>query len=191
MICWLDLETEGLDPKRDLILELGMIVTDDDLVERHRASWVLQLDPDRDLDLKPVVRQMHTASGLLAECAAAEMYVDDVEQEVLAWLYAAGVPRETQLAGSTIGFDRSFLAEQMSELLKHFHYRSIDVSTLMELARRWYPDIYAGRPGADESKKPHRALADLEHSIATLKYYRDRIFVGVSLDPDASYMRTV
>lgn len=172
MLCWLDLETEDLDPRRCLILELGLVLTDDDLKELGRASWVLHLSRERQEFLEPVVRDMHRASNLLDECAQSELTIDDVEDRALTFLSAYDVPRgEVPLCGSTIGFDRSFLAEHAPALLRYFYYRSIDVSTLTELARRWQPEVYAKRPGANDSK-PHRALDDLEYSIACLKHYR-------------------
>jgi oligoribonuclease len=178
MFAWLDIESEGLDPRKHAILEVGMIVTDDQLVEQARASWVLHLGAERHEYLEPVVRDMHRASGLLDECERSVLFPADVEHQAMSWLTKQGVPRgEVPLCGSTIGFDRRFLGERMPRLLSYFHYRSIDVSTLTELARRWFPEVYAARPGADESKRPHRALADLDASIGVLKHYRRTMLV--------------
>ena len=173
MLAWLDIESTGLNPRKDAILEVGVIVTDDNLTEIWRNSWISHWHGDRS-QLHPVVQDMHTKSGLFDECAEHPYGLRDVELSIIDSL--GEQHKGLVLCGSTIGFDRSFLAEQMPDLLKCFHYRSIDVSCLTELARRWFPDVYANRPGADESKKPHRALEDLEFSIACLKYYRMTMF---------------
>ena len=171
---WCDLETTGLDSLKDKILEVGLIATTDDLEEIWRTSMVCRFDI-ASLDGNSVslaAREMHTSSGLWNDCADALCDVIEVESALVEKLRSrdlVGLP----MCGSSVGFDRGFIKAQMPELFSCFHYRSIDVSTLTELARRWYPMVYANRPGADESKRPHRALQDLEGSIALLKYYRE------------------
>jgi oligoribonuclease len=181
MLAWLDLETTDLDPRKGRILEVGLILTGDDLTEIWRVSRVCRFLGDLE-KIDPVVREMHQASYLWAECYHSEQTMSEVERDLCAMLLEnrvtgsdgkAAKEHTVPLCGSTIGFDRSFLKEHMPRLLDCFHYRSIDVSTLTELAKRWFPDVYETRPGADESKRPHRALPDLENSIATLKYYRE------------------
>jgi oligoribonuclease len=159
-----------------------LIITSDDLVEIWRTSKVCRFLGDLD-KIDPVVREMHQASGLWAECVATEETTFSVESALVA-LFPTGlliIPglvlslEKMSLCGSNIGFDRSFLREHMPRLLDCFHYRSIDVSTLTELAKRWFPSVYETRPGAD-TKSSHRVLPDLECSIALLKYYRETMF---------------
>lgn len=172
-LLWCDLETTSLDPSAGRILEVGLIATTDDLTEVWRTSLLCRFDL-ASLDgngVSAAAREMHAASGLWNDCADALRDMPEVAEQLVAELRSrdlVGLP----MCGSTIGFDRSFLKAQMPALAACFHYRSIDVSTLTELARRWYPMVYSNRPGANESKRPHRALQDLEVSIALLKYYR-------------------
>jgi oligoribonuclease len=179
MLAWLDIETTGLNPREDRILEVGLIITSDDLQEIWRTSKVCRYLGDLD-KIDPVVRTMHEASGLWAECATTEDTTFSVESALVAELRESRVTDAfgkgvVPLCGNSIGFDRSFLREQMPRLLDCFHYRSIDVSSLTELAKRWHPSVYESRPGAD-TKPPHRALPDLENSIALLRYYRVMLF---------------
>lgn len=187
MLCWLDLETTSLDPREGAILEVGIIITSDDLDVKWRTSRVCRYYGSWE-NVHPAVVEMHTKSELRAECASgrvSEQTMSVVGRE-LAKLLRENVAAEggIMLCGSTIGFDRSFLKEHMPDLLACFHYRSIDVSTLTELVRRWFPEIYAERPGADESKRPHRALPDLENSIALLRYYRETMLKRHRHDED-------
>ena len=171
MLVWLDLETTGLDPVTDDILELGIVVTDDDVNEIARRSWVLHHEGPS-ARVGDFVRDMHTTNGLWSECAASTLSRRSVEREALLWLESVGVAHgAAPLAGNTIGFDRSFLREGMSQLLGWFHYRSVDMSSLNEMARRWWPTLYDTRP----SGKAHRALDDLDVSIALARHYRQHL----------------
>lgn len=182
MLVWLDLETTGLDPVNDDILELGMVVTDDDLLEIGRRSWVL-FNPGPDDRVHKVVREMHATNGLWAECAVSTLSRRTVERQAIEWLESIGVQMgEAPLAGNTIGFDRSFLREGMPQLLGHFHYRSIDMSTVNELARRWWPALYNQRPRPSETAA-HRSLDDLDVSVALARFYRTHVF-DVAHDAD-------
>ncbi len=173
MIIWLDLETTGLNPRRDDILELGMVITDDDLSEVARKSWVLKLSPY--YPLSDFIRQMHTESGLLEDCHKSSADYLDTALNAAAWLQAHGIEAgKHPMAGNTIGFDRSFLAAHMPKFLEWFHYRSIDMSSVSELAKRWAPTLHAARPDC----KAHRALADLDNSIALARYYRPLFQLG-------------
>jgi oligoribonuclease len=183
MLAWLDLETSALNPREGRILEVGLIVTSDDLVEIWRVSQVCRFLGDLER-VDPVIRDMHRASGLWDECAKTEATTMTVESELVAMLLEnrvtgpdgkAAREHTVPLAGSNIGFDKAWLREHMPRLLDCFHYRSVDVSTLTELARRWFPSVYESRPGAG-GQSGHRALADLENSIALLKYYRAMMF---------------
>lgn len=173
MLCWLDLETDGLDARQNVILELGIVVTDDELTEIARASWVLHYVRAAGVFEPPAhVVEMHTATGLFEECARSFLRDRDVARMAINFLEELGVPRaEVPLCGSSVHFDRSFLREWMPELDSYFHRRIVDVSVLLELAKRWYPSVYQSAPD-----KPHRALADLDRSIALLKTFRQEMF---------------
>ena len=177
MLVWLDLETTGLDPVNDDILQLGMVVTDDDLTERGRMSWVM-FNTGPTASTHPVVVDMHTQNGLWVACQDSRLQCIQVVREAIAWLETLGVERgKVQLAGNTIGFDRSFLRVWMPELLAHFHYRSVDMSSVNELSRRWWPALYEARPQASA----HRALDDLDASIALAAHYRDLLLAPVEV----------
>lgn len=173
MLIWCDLETDGLDARQNVILELGLVVTDDELVEVARMSWALNYEID-DGPSGPTsaVLEMHAASGLLEECLVSPLRDNDVAKMALNFLDDLGVPHGVvPLCGSSVHFDRAFLREWMPQLNSFFHYRIVDVSVLLELARRWYPGAFPSEPD-----KAHRALADLDRSIALLKRFRQEMF---------------
>jgi oligoribonuclease len=144
---------------------------------------VIHADPDALGRMDDFVRKMHTKSGLLPEIAASEVTVDAAQARALEYVRkhvpAAGV---SPLCGNSIGTDRRFLDRYMHDLDTYLHYRSIDVSSLKELCRRWYPETYAKRPGKAEQ---HRALDDVRESIAELRFYRERLFIAGAPDPAA------
>jgi oligoribonuclease len=176
---WIDVETTGLDPAKDLILEVGIIITDYNMTEVARSSWVVRQDLDRVHNLmSPYVRDMHKASGLLQELWSCEELPNALTTiRVCHWLEShLGTPsadpaQRPVLAGSSVHFDRAMLAAQMPRVLDFLHYRNLDVSTLKELC-------FATVPGARRTYETicghtyHRALADLEGSIAELQYWR-------------------
>lgn len=167
-----DIETSGIDENRDVILEVGIVVADDDLNEIANKSWLIYHDdlPSIRENCRQIAREMHDKTGLWRACLEGEP-VSDVESEAIAFLqrYAAtGYP----MTGNSIHFDRRFLRRYMPSLDKAFYRRSIDVSTLTELARFWRPEVYTNRPHAEDKDKPHRAYLDIQHSIAQLKYFR-------------------
>jgi len=196
VIIWVDTETSGLDPRNGHLLEVALVVTDDELNELgHVSSLVLPVgitikEMARDLD--PVVLEMHTKNGLLDELLAAtrgELFRRyAVEEYLLAFLAKHSVSglsihesfKRVPLAGSTVGFDRAWLKEHMPKFESMVSYRSIDVSSITELAKRWAPSVYEGRPKADPSSIAHRALADVRESIEILKYYCRCGFLGVA-----------
>jgi oligoribonuclease len=199
MIVWLDLETTGLDPRTGSILEIAIVITDDELNEvgTPYVSLVKSLDEPRGLSsMDAFVKNMHTKSGLLDDLAkTGELHEPwNVALDAGMFLTASLVKDATDLksivkatkylhtlAGSSIHFDRSWLAGHMTELLSDFSHRMIDVSSLTEMAKRWAPEIYAKRPGLGPDGKPlpmHRALDDIRNSIETLRYYRKTGFVG-------------
>ena len=174
-LVWIDCEMTGLNPETECIVEIAAIVTDFDLNV---------LDEGIDLVIKPragtveamgdYVRQMHTDSGLIKEFDSG-IELADAEAQVLEYIkkYIPN-PKTSPLAGNTIGTDRMFISRYMPNLDAHLHYRNIDVSTIKELSKRWYPRVYFQAPKKDGG---HRALADILESIEELKYYRSTVFV--------------
>lgn len=170
---FVDIETTGLDEAVDAILELGVVVTDDDLNEVAGRTWFFKHDNLTELREKspPRVREMHDKSGLWRACAEEGLLKEIVEVEAIKLLMdqqVLGLP----MTGNTIWFDRKFLRQHLATFERTFFYRSIDISTLTELARFWRPEVYTNRPHAEDKDKPHRAYLDIQHSIAQLKYYR-------------------
>ena len=174
-IVWIDCEMTGLDLVADALVEVAALVTDSELRVLGDGVDVVIRPPDAALEqMRDVVRTMHTASGLLDELDAG-MTLAEAEKAVLDYVRAF-VPdgRRAPLAGNSVSTDRGFLARDMPELENHLHYRIIDVSSIKELARRWYPRVYFASP---EKRGGHRALADIRESIEELKYYREALFV--------------
>jgi oligoribonuclease len=172
-LVWLDLEMTGLDLDRHVIVEIAALVTDDDLEPVDDGiDLIVHQPPSALAEMDDFVRNMHTKSGLLPEIEASTLTLADAGAQVLD--YVRGHVREgkSPMCGNSIGVDRRFLDRQLPELDRYIHYRSIDVSSLKELCRRWYPVVYKGRPGKTET---HRALADVRESIAELKYYREQM----------------
>lgn len=174
-IVWIDCEMTGLNLTADALIEVAALVTDSQLSVLGEGVDVVIRPPDGTLEqMEDVVRTMHTTSGLLNELAAG-ITLKEAEDAVLEYVRAfVPEPRKAPLAGNSVGTDRGFLARDMPELEGHLHYRIIDVSSIKELARRWYPRIYFASPSKAGG---HRALADIRESIAELKYYREVLFV--------------
>lgn len=173
---WIDCEMTGLDLGRDALIEVAALVTDGELnvlgdgVEVVIAPSAEQLDAMGDF-----VREMHAKSGLLDDLAGGTTLAD-AESRVLAYVTEhVREPRKAPLAGNTIGTDRAFLVRDMPTLEAHVHYRNVDVSSIKELARRWYPKAFYNSPAKTGN---HRALADIRESIEELRYYREAIFVA-------------
>jgi oligoribonuclease len=166
----------GLDPVNDVLVEIAVVVTDMELTPLDPGlDLVIAADPDKLAGMDDVVREMHTTSGLLPEIRASGTSVAQAEAEVLDYVRRF-VPerRKAPLCGNSIATDRSFIARHMPALDDHLHYRMIDVSSVKELARRWYPRIYFNAPAKHGG---HRALADILESINELRYYREILFV--------------
>ena len=172
-LVWIDCEMTGLDLTVDELVEVAVVVTDFELKI---------LDPGFDVVIRPsdaaraqmneVVVKMHTSSGLL-EAMDDGMTLADAEQQVLEYIARFAPAGQAPLAGNTIGTDRGFLAKYMPAVDGHLHYRSIDVSSIKELARRWYPRVYYNAP---QKHGGHRALADILESVRELDYYRHTVF---------------
>jgi oligoribonuclease len=175
VLAWMDLEMTGLDPSRHVIVEIATLLTDDDLTPiAEGPDIVIRAGADELAEMDDVVRRMHTRSGLLVSIQSAEQTLADAGRQTLEFLKAhIPLARTIPLCGNSIGTDRRFLAAQMPEVEEFLHYRSIDVSSIKELCRRWYPDALARAPA---KKEAHRALDDIRESIAELAYYRSTIF---------------
>ncbi len=175
LLVWIDCEMTGLDLTRDVLIEVAALVTDGDLnVLGDGVDVVVKPTAAALAQMTDFVREMHAKSGLLDELDAG-LTTEDAEQQVLDYIRSQ-VPnaRTAPLAGNTIGTDRAFLARDMPALESHVHYRNVDVSSIKELARRWYPRAYYNTPAKSGN---HRALADIRESIEELRYYREAIFV--------------
>ena len=171
----MDLEMTGLEPARHVIVEIAALVTDDDLeIVAEGPDVVVHQPPEALAAMDDVVREMHTASGLLAAVEASDVDLAAAGRQVLDFVRAhVPEPRTVPLCGNSIGTDRRFLAAWLPEIDDHLHYRSVDVSTVKELCRRWYPQAYEAAPDKVGS---HRALDDIRESVAELRYYRSAIF---------------
>jgi oligoribonuclease len=171
----MDLEMTGLDPACDAIVEIATLLTDDNLeIVAEGPDLVIAIDDMRLDGMSDVVRDMHTKSGLLAAIKKTTTTLEEAASATLAFLKEHIVePGTVPLCGNSIGTDRRFLAARMPEVEAFLHYRSVDVSTVKELARRWYPDAYNNAP---KKAGGHRALEDIKESIGELKYYRGAIF---------------
>jgi oligoribonuclease len=165
----------GLDLRRDALIEVAALVTDSELTVLGDGIDVVIRPPAEALDtMVDVVRTMHTTSGLLTELEAG-MTMTEAEDAVLGYIRQwAPEARRAPLAGNSVATDRGFLARDMPTLEQHLHYRIVDVSSIKELARRWYPRVYFASP---VKRGGHRALADIRESIEELKYYREVLFV--------------
>jgi oligoribonuclease len=176
-LVWIDCEMTGLDLAHDTLIEIAVLVTDGDLnVLGEGVDVVIHADDEALAAMPDVVRDMHAHSGLTEEVRSATLTVAAAEQLVLAYVREhVPEPRVAPLAGNSIGTDRGFLARDMPELDAHLHYRVIDVSSIKELCRRWFPRVFYAKP---EKGLSHRALADIRESIRELDYYRRTLFVA-------------
>lgn len=187
-IVWIDCEMTGLDTRVDVLVEVAAVVTDSELNVLDAGVDVVIRPPDEALaQMGDVVREMHTTSGLL-DVLAEGMTLAEAETVVLDYVRRwVPEPRKAPLAGNSVGTDKAFLEVGMPGLVDHLHYRVIDVSSLKELARRWYPRIYFGSPAKHGG---HRALADILESIDELRYYRAAMLVPAP-GPDSPTVKAV
>jgi len=187
-LVWIDCEMTGLDLARDALVEIACVVTDSELEIIDDGIDLVIKPPAEALDTMPeVVREMHTASGLLTELAAG-ITLAEAQEQVLAYARRhVSDSRKVPLCGNSIATDRSFIARDMPELDLFLHYRMVDVSSIKELARRWYPRAYFASP---EKHGGHRALADIRESISELRYYREAVFV-LPPGPDTATAREI
>ncbi|WP_327090097.1 oligoribonuclease [Nonomuraea sp. NBC_01738] len=175
LLVWIDCEMTGLDLGRDALVEVACVVTDSELNQLDKGVDVVIKPPPESLEqMSDVVREMHTASGLLPLLAGG-VTLAEAESLVLDYI-RRHIPEQKKapLCGNSIGTDRTFIARDMPAVDAHLHYRMIDVSSIKELVRRWYPRVYFAAP---EKQGGHRALADITESVRELRYYRAAVFV--------------
>lgn len=187
-LVWIDLEMTGLSTENDEIVEIAAIITEADLTEiDDGVSFVVKPGDKAWENMDDFVTNMHTESGLITEIPNG-LSLADAQAKVLAYIKEY-IPEESkgQLAGSSVYVDRGFLAKFMPDIDRHLHYRLVDVSSIKELTRRWYPKVYFNSP---EKTGNHRALADIRESIAELRYYRDAVFVPLP-GPDGDTAKTI
>jgi oligoribonuclease len=192
-LVWIDCEMTGLELGHDALIEVAVVVTDADLVPLDDGLDVIIHTDDVTLEaMVPFVRDMHATSGLTIEVRESNTGLAEAEQLVLDYIRRhVPEPRSAPLCGNSIATDRGFLARDMPALDAYLHYRMIDVSSLKELAKRWYPRVYQSQP---RKGLAHRALADILESIRELAYYRKTLFVaepGPSLDEAKAAAATV
>lgn len=189
LLVWIDCEMTGLDLGKDALIEVAALVTDPDLnVLGDGVDVVIHAD-DAALDGMPdVVREMHQKSGLTEEVRRSTVTLQEAEDLVMEYVTAwVPDPRSAPLCGNSIATDRGFVSRDMPRLDAHLHYRMIDVSSIKELCRRWYPRVYFGQPTKGLA---HRALADIRESVRELEYYRRTIFVPLP-GPDVESAKAI
>ncbi len=176
-LVWIDCEMTGLDLRNDALIEIAVLVTDGELaVLGDGVDIVIHADDGALAAMPDVVRDMHARSGLTAEVRRSAVTVPEAQERVLAYIREhVPEPRTAPLAGNSIATDRGFLARDMPELDAYLHYRMVDVSSVKELCRRWFPRVFYAKP---EKGMAHRALADIHESIRELDYYRRTLFVA-------------
>jgi len=176
MLAWMDLEMTGLDPGTDQIVEIATLITDDELnLVAEGPDLVIHVSDEALAAMSPVVQKMHAQSGLTERIRASTVTLEEAGRQTLDFL-RAHIPeaRSVPLCGNSIGTDRRFLARYLPEIEDFLHYRSVDVSTIKELARRWYPEVLAAAPRKATS---HRALDDIRESVEELRFYRAGVFL--------------
>jgi len=185
MLVWMDLEMTGLDPSQHVIVEIATLITDDDLnLIAEGPELIVHATDDELCRMDDFVTNMHTKSGLLDQIKASTVSLQDATEQTLAFLQEH-IPeaRTVPLCGNSIGTDRRFLAVYMNEIEEFLHYRSVDVSTIKELAHRWYPDALASVPRKDGG---HRALDDIRESLKELEYWRSAVFAPAPASDESS-----
>jgi oligoribonuclease len=188
-LVWVDCEMTGLELGHDALIEVAALVTDSELNILDAGIDLVIHAPDELLDgMVDIVRDMHARSGLTDEVRASTLNLAQAEDQLLSYLSEyVPEPRTAPLCGNSIATDRGFLARDMPRFDDHMHYRMVDVSSIKELCRRWYPRVYFGQPAKGLA---HRALADITESIRELQYYRQTIFVAQP-GPDVEAARSI
>ena len=175
----------GLDPSRHVIVEIATLVTDDNLeIVAEGPDLVITQPPEAMAQMDDFVRNMHTKSGLLDQIEASTITLEEAGHATMAFLREhIAEPKTVPLCGNSIGTDRRFLAAQLPEVEDFLHYRSVDVSTIKELSRRWYPGVLSKAP---KKAAGHRAMDDIRESVAELVYYRSAVFLEPTGSDDSS-----
>uniref|UniRef100_UPI00404B127F oligoribonuclease n=1 Tax=Candidatus Planktophila sp. TaxID=2175601 RepID=UPI00404B127F len=175
-LIWIDCEMTGLSLEKDVLVEIAVLVTDSELnVIGEGVDVVIKATPEQLAGMNEFVTAMHTTSGLITEIADG-ISIKEAEDRVLTYLESASIqPGKSPLAGNSVGVDRSFIARDMPRLNEYLHYRTVDVSSIKELTRRWFPKAYFNAPAKTGN---HRALGDIQDSIAELAYYRQAVFIS-------------
>ena len=178
----MDLEMTGLDPATEVIVEIATLITDDELnVIAEGPDLVIHQPETMLVAMDPFVVQMHTSSGLLTAIRESTITLDQAGAQTLEFIKKhISEPRTIPLCGNSIGTDRRFLAKYLPEIENYLHYRSVDVSTIKELVKRWYPGLEISRPAKAGA---HRALDDVQESIRELKFYRENVFNEMPITP--------
>jgi len=187
-LVWIDCEMTGLDLARDALIEIACLVTDGNLTVLDEGVDLVIKPPAEAVDeMLPVVRDMHTTSGLISELASG-VTLAEAQEQVLRYV-RSHIPdaRKVPLCGNSIATDRWFIARDMPELDAYLHYRMVDVSSIKELVRRWFPRAYFASPAKHGG---HRALADILESVQELRYYREAVFVPQP-GPDSATAREI
>ncbi len=176
VLAWMDLEMTGLDPAKHVIVEIATLITNDDLeIIAEGPELVVHATEDELAGMDQVVFDMHTKSGLLPEIRNSTVSLEEAGAQTLAFLKEhIKQPRTVPLCGNSIGMDRRFLAVHLNEVEEFLHYRSVDVTAIKELSRRWFPKALKSAPRKDVS---HRALDDIKESINELRHYRETVFI--------------
>ena len=179
----MDLEMTGLDPATEVIVEIATLITDDELnVIAEGPDLVIHQPEALLVAMDPFVVQMHTSSGLLTAIRESTITLEQAGAQTLEFIKKhVPEPRTIPLCGNSIGTDRRFLSKYLPEIENYLHYRSVDVSTIKELVKRWYPGLEISRP---TKAGAHRALDDVQESIRELKFYRDNVFKEAIVTPE-------
>ena len=173
-LIWIDCEMTGLSLDNDALVEIAVLVTDAELnVLGEGVDVVIATTPEKLAAMRDEVRTMHTESGLLEKIPQG-VSLSQAEEMVINYLQTHTTSGKSPLAGNSVGMDRNFIARDMPRLNEFLHYRTVDVSSIKELARRWYPKVYFNAP---KKTGNHRALGDIKDSIEELRYYRNSIFI--------------
>ena len=185
MLAWIDLEMTGLDPDVHVIVEIATLITDDQLnLIAEGPDLVISATEEQLEKMDPVVVEMHTKSGLLDEIKASKITLEEAGSQTLSFLMEHITKKGTvPLCGNSIGTDRRFLAKWLPEIENFLHYRSVDVTSIKELGKRWFPKVTGAAP---EKNGGHRAMDDIKASLFELQYYRDNLFIDPNEDDSAS-----
>jgi len=173
-LIWIDCEMTGLSLETDALVEIAVLVTDENLnVLGDGVDLVITTSPEKLAGMREEVKNMHKESGLISEIPNG-VSISAAEEAVIQYLAKHTQPGKSPLAGNSVGMDRNFIARDMPKLNEYLHYRTVDVSSIKELARRWYPKVYFNAP---KKTGNHRALGDIKDSIEELRYYQSQIFI--------------